>query len=965
MTQPQMDAELFYFPSCITKKENVEEFMHDDGIDSIYHVCGVHPWFLVCKTDSIDNAISWARDHELGVKYMSLGKDLPLENDCNEGDEGILFWVFVKARSDEGIPGTADKDNFILTLQKALDSEKDSEIFRLMKAYEIFGEYNYLVKVSTKEITGIYRFTEFLNREARSTQIKCVLSTVKENGHIIVESESPKEVAKREKEDFEYAMLRVIANTPGFINMGGNEQKSILEDKLGSMGIVIDDVADYILDPLTSKSIYSRQDLEHNNRFIDRFSIKLDRAQWCKALLFLRSTDNPGAKEKLERAVASKLLGVKPNQFARKFYSMTGDYDFIVPFDCRNTEILTHAIDDFCRDVGECIANFTNTICRVPRADKAQGALRAFDIPFIESLLINATLIYEFEDRIKEGRIFDSLIENKDLIPAEDGITPREDYARSRIKTRQETGKVSGKSLPLVNYLKKFRGFESAGIRTTVEYRSGAIIQALAKFYFTDLRQRNAFVDMLEDKIDEFEIIGKRYDPVRDLMTVMYILTVKELIELEALFRECSPNCRKIEFHILFRQEFYSSVLEQKIRCRPCFHPIIPEDGCKRDCGECKEAGACLQQNCGACIRYVLPRQRNRILIIDQGERMRPEVKATLVSIDMSLGRLLALEELLDQEGSRKKVFDRYKSFLEGLDENEAGMYETHKAVVDEYNRIPRGEFRKAYTEAICQILRFVLSAQILEIQRGLPHIVVFPEYTIPAYVANEIKGMDIPHECVIVAGSHIEDGFNTSPLIFVTDSGDDGTFHKEIYHYYKNNLNPFEEKMGLVTNGGTAYLKFINTIFGNLYFQICYDAYTIDSTAGFENVDILAVPSFNPSCSYTESLIEKAKAYKLVAIYANAVNRGPIKSRIFVPPNHGLEASRHNLNSFHKNQRTDESRPTNDPIFVFHPEGEEDLQPTKIGKEFCFGIKTLLLNPLELDIRRDIRSGRDHERPD
>ena len=176
------------------------------------------------------------------------------------------------------------------------------------------------------------------------------------------------------------------------------------------------------------------------------------------------------------------------------------------------------------------------------------------------------------------------------------------------------------------------------------------------------------------------------------------------------------------------------------------------------------------------------------------------------------------------------------------------------------------------------------------------PDIIILPEYSIPLSVYKEITETICNCENIIIAGSHIDKKrYNVCPIIF------NGLNSKKIYHAYKNNCSPFEKELGLVKNVGTAHLKFSNTKFGNILIKICYDVHFAGDCGNFKNVDILLVPSFNYSKSFEVSLKNKAGEYKLVAAYANTINNNVVHSNIFIPPNEGLEASKIDIKSFHK----------------------------------------------------------------
>lgn len=304
----------------------------------------------------------------------------------------------------------------------------------------------------------------------------------------------------------------------------------------------------------------------------------------------------------------------------------------------------------------------------------------------------------------------------------------------------------------------------------------------------------------------------------------------------------------------------------------------------------------------------------------------------------MSLSQYFALEELLDENENRKTIFGNYKHYVEI---HPRSPYKSYDEVLQEYNDIgDRENYRSNYKNAILKVLGDVDC-----------DILLLPEYTIPFNIYNQIEKtisqISGNRECVIVAGSHIdENGFNVCP-IFIPDV--EGKKTCQIYHLYKNNFSPFEKELRLMKNRGTAHLKFLNTIWGNLYIQTCYDAYTV-SSQGFENIDILLVPSFNPSLEFKEVIKQKASQYKLVAGYANTINEKGLETEFFYPPQQALTGSLRGVRSLHYRGPEGE-HVTEVPIFF---EGETKK---KLIEGFNFRIKQLDFNIIQLDIRRGIPS--------
>lgn len=881
MMNTNSSNELFFFWNCTTSKEEIEKLKFNDKILSIYYVCGIEPWLIICRCN-LKDIFDSERYKQLKIKYNSFSEQIKFKSKCSNPENKIIFWIFIKGK---------EINSFIETI-KAFGSGD----YEIAEVYNIFGEFQSIIKLYTPNINGVDTFLTLCRDNGMSTSTKCVLYAIKEDGTIIDRNiEAKRQRANDAKKEINYAIARIMFNTRDFIQKTPFDQKELLENELNQMNIFFDpDILDrYILNPDITKYEYSINDLEHYDKVIDRYSVKLERHNWLKTLLFFKAGTEPTQKDKLEKVIQNYLLGVGPSKFARKLYHITGDYDFMVLLDCMNIDVLNQIIDDFLMRFGELIQTFTNTICR-PIEGHGISSLSALDIPLIESLLINATHISQFENKVKDGNIFSPILKGYDLMLAEEGITPREDYVRNKIQNVDRTS--------IEAYLRNFISFENIGVKPTIEFKNGALIQAYAKLNLRDFESKNSILFEINEKIRRYEILSIIYEPVRDPLTIMCILMVKDLVELEVLFDDfLNRYCKKIEHHVIFHQGYYSKVIEQNIRCKPCFYPLVPKNFCKKDCENCGEQKDCIKQNCGKCIRYILPRKRNRKLNIDFNSKdIKSPIKISLVGIDLSLYQYFALEEILDQEGERNIIFNKYKKIYDNLEGKAKDAYESYEDVLAKYEKIVnRDKYRDQYKDAIIKVLGDIFALE--------SDIIIFPEYSIPFYVYDTIRKFNIENDCLIVAGSHVNnEKFNVCPIIFNKATGE-----KQIYHYYKNNLSPFEKELGLIKNRGTAYLKFLNSSRGNIYVQVCYDAF--DNEA-LNNVDILLVPSYNTSSKFVGDFNQIAKNFKLVCAYVNTKNEGEIKSNFFIPPDEGLGASKIGVGTIHSNLRQVEM--TRDRIF-------------------------------------------------
>ena len=555
----------FLFLTCNNDKSDIEECKNDERIVSIYNVCGLNPWLIVYK-ESIDNAKKNIKKYRLNIQHWSYGTILKIDRNKEKSKNENLFWIFIKGSLSE---------DFIKNITELTKGFKN---FRIEEIFDIFGEFEYVIKIYTSHINGVDDFLAVCQEKSIIASTKCVLSTIMEEHENLDEHiDKKRKNAESLKKDVPYSVARIMANTEGFVRKNREEQRTILVDNLEEMQIPFNDreIGKLIFDPDLSKMEYNQSDLKHPNDLIELYSIKLDRAGWLQTLLFFKASGSKEKKE-LEKVLQKEFLGVTSSQFSRKVHYMTGDYDFMIPFDSKNIEVLTKIIDKFMGENDDLIKNFTNTVCLPEVIGRGIGRLNSLDIPFIESLLINSTKITELEQKVRNKTIL-TMSQNK--------ISPREDYIRHRINA------LSPSEITKHEHLDGFTSFGDIGIEPTIEFKDSSMVQVFLKFHLKSNQDKISFIRDINIKKQNYEIIATIYQPVRDPFTIMCVLLVKEFVELEVILEDLRQYCKKTEFHIIFHKRFYSKIIDQSIICKPCFFP--------------QEI-----QNCGNCIRYILPRQK-------------------------------------------------------------------------------------------------------------------------------------------------------------------------------------------------------------------------------------------------------------------------------------------------------------------------------------------------------------------
>lgn len=912
----QNEKKILYFLSCDIEEDAIKSIENDNRVISMYHVCGNTPWLLVCKFSSFDDAHSFNSNYCLDIKNMLIAnleeskesENIPEHPEHYELKSWIFIWM---------------PQNFCFDI-KDVESQ-----FKITKKYQIFGKQNYLVKFYTTNIGYIDSFLDICKDKNMITSTYIVLRTIKEEGlKINQEVEVKKHEVENIKKNEEYLFARIVANSKGFIEKNREEQIKEIEAALDKMGFVYD-LKKFIPEIGLTKDEYNRDALEHPNKLINRYSIKLNKECWVKALFFFQA--RPKKKEELLNSLKNNLLGVEQSYFSRKLYHMAGQYDFVVILDFKDSASMKLKSDYLCTEYQHLIKDFRSVLCEPEKQGKEISNLEKLAIPFIQSLLINSTDMSMVLDKIKKSI---KEILDKDPMPlAELGITPREDYVRGKIWQSCKDKIVQHGCV--ISFLEKFHSLSDIGVESAIEFNDGALIQALFRFYLKDTTSKSELITKIRKKIENFEIIATIYEPNREPLGIRGIFMVKDIKELQLLYEEFQKFCNKIEFHMLFHQHFYSKVIEKSVKCRPCFYPNAKQD-------------------CGKCIRYLLPRKKDRTLNINFNQKIKENVKISLVGLNLDFDKYFALNKKCDQINV-KKIFGKLKQLNPKYEGHYGNLQKNYEYIANQ----GLDNYRTNYSNKLIEILKKL----ILECRSDM---IVFPEYSIPFNIYSSIKNTirAFQERVVIILGSYIDDnGFNISPVMFVNDK--EG--HNEIYHCYRNTLCPLEKKLKenndeigleniIMISEGTAYLKFLNTQWGNFCVRLCYESLDPYVDKSYENLDILFIPSFNHSKMLPDKLKEHPRDFKLVVVYSNTPDvEGSIPSEFLLPPNDGKIPLYEKVQPFHKGQWPERIKEYRNDIKVF---SITNLPPIDDDKEFIFKVQHLVIhNLIELDIRREIRS--------
>ncbi|MCK4736506.1 MAG: hypothetical protein KAT65_28895, partial [Methanophagales archaeon] len=355
---------------CLRDVPRTEEFV----INSVYDVCGYNPLFLIVEATS-PNDIKSVITEQTYPRYMSfttptniikrfgktmdeftnieerlrenpdllkrledgigeiIGKDSLFSNEEVEKEfEGIENWEeFVRF-----VPMNMNRVISIVLIQPP-DKETEKEVIkdiekdtRIIDAYTVIGGSKLLIKIITKDINEVFAFVEFFMRRKTHTQSKIVLCTAKENG-----------------------VPFCVPRTPELTTALSPIQKDILRYLWGAAG-------DFVLDRTAQLEGFCTMNPEHfgtdrnelkrqfesiEEQFVYKCSAKLNRRGWFKTLLFIKSS--LGGRKIVWENLKDNLLHVDNIYFSRKFYAITGDFDFIVPMDFYRLRTLKNKIRRF------------------------------------------------------------------------------------------------------------------------------------------------------------------------------------------------------------------------------------------------------------------------------------------------------------------------------------------------------------------------------------------------------------------------------------------------------------------------------------------------------------------------------------------------------------------------------------------------------------------------------------------
>ncbi len=417
--------------------------------------------------------------------------------------------------------------------------------------YKLFGdEEEYLIKVWTKNMSELDDFiNKKLYKEKISTGTKLVLRIWKKEGWYPTE--------KQRFPSLEIGFDEVDFKT---LSIMDNYAKELSErNKEEQIDLIIDELQRIPGTNVIKEGVKTRLD-KLRKEVVEKFSIKLECDEWLKTLIFIKASR--GEKGVLGENINKFLLGVDNTSFARKYYHVSGEFDFIIPLDCRGLVILKTKIEEFVKNAQNMVSDIRVyfDLHKFRDIGGLKFQLKLEDIAFITALMPNSNNITRLPEK-----------------------SPRYDCYQYIYK-KEKQGKA-----PKVN----FKNIEKY-VTPTIELRLKSVMHVLIRFRISNKSDFNIKLENLKKQKEQIKkgIILKIYHPIHDANVVFCILMTSDFEALFNFINEFDDCCSSILPNLIFSQGFFELDIPSYLRCKPCI-------------SESKQ--------CRACEQYPKPRDKANI----------------------------------------------------------------------------------------------------------------------------------------------------------------------------------------------------------------------------------------------------------------------------------------------------------------------------------------------------------------
>lgn len=543
----------FYFFSINPKSNSFDDntrkqLLSIDNINSIYDTCGYSPLFLIIKAMSLNDlegVIKFAHQRNIDI--------LPDSISFTVGQNSVLKQQYGSFESLRHQYEFKSKLTAILNIvffrfppEKRANIEETikqlKEDNRVIDFYNIIGEYEFLIKLQVKSISELYSFLDKqFHKKGIQTLTKTIFRIWKDEDWIPekpIISQYPDKALDENKQKI-LSILWRIGNQNDIIEAKAPKIKKELERLGGGLYYNIDDI------------ILNLKDMEQ--QVIYKYSAKLEREGWLKVMVFIKAS----RKELLKPGIIN-WLGVTSRKFARKYFLVTGVFDFIILLDCPEIKDLEIAM----RDLTEKNKDYIETIRVYPqlpsKSTDSPESLNNQEIAFLKAMMPNSLLTRHSNDSKQE--------------------IPREVYYRHFLDENKPL--YPNPSFP--------------GFTPTIEILPESMIQTFIRF---KILNNSGFDKELITQKNKDGILLKEYRPMHDINTVMFILTTSSFKSLFEFVSALDRYSRNTEISLIFHQDFFKPNIPKKLKCHPCPSELV--------------------DFCDACPQYIKQREEINIRDID------------------------------------------------------------------------------------------------------------------------------------------------------------------------------------------------------------------------------------------------------------------------------------------------------------------------------------------------------------
>ncbi|MCZ7399846.1 MAG: hypothetical protein O8C62_09275 [Candidatus Methanoperedens sp.] len=475
---------------------------------------------------------------------------------------------------------------------------------RIIDAYQVVGGSSLLIKIVTEDIYEVTVLIESLIRRKTYTITKIVLRTAMENGFSFYDFKMPK---LTRLSNLKRDILRFLWDEPNRL-ISDRSIQSFRSD-YDHNDILIEDM---------KKEFESVE-----NQFVYKYSVKLNNEGWFKTLLFIKSSLED--RDIVWHCIRDRLLKVDSNFFSRKFYVVTGDFDFIVPVDFSNLHVLKKQIQ-----------NFLNSKIDTDSNELVEKSVRDIRIYFEEgSIDLNEIEGYQLA-------CIKAMMPNSRL--SESKNTPRNEYHKyyiNELPNKDKSGLKSNEILKLANAMR------------TIELHSEKLVHAFVRFKIKDKQFDEELMKLKKDS--EFLFLWREYTPVHNPGNKMFILTTENFDGLLKFVSSLDKYSRNTAISLIFMQEFFRPSIPDRLRCKPCRLP--------------------LDEKCDACPQYVKPKEKTSIRDVDLKITNIGPCKIAVVQLKIeNMNPLIPLYEGDDKDDTIKKLQKKVYKNIEKAIRDEANI---------------------------------------------------------------------------------------------------------------------------------------------------------------------------------------------------------------------------------------------------------------------------------------------------